>query len=140
MQVISFVNMKGGVGKTTLAVNIACGLALRHRKKVLMIDADPQFNATQYLLEDDRYLNHIDDNTKGTIRDIFIPKRLGSIRTTSGISSAINKSKISLEACSCRIFGGRVGTGLLDLVPSTLALIEIEFLQRGSEIKFKKFH
>ena len=49
MVVISFVNMKGGVGKTTLAVNIADFLAKRYAKKVLLIDVDPQFNATQCL-------------------------------------------------------------------------------------------
>ena len=50
MIVISFVNMKGGVGKTTLAVNVADFLAKRHSKKVLLVDMDPQFNATQCLM------------------------------------------------------------------------------------------
>ena len=49
-KVISFINMKGGVGKTTLAVNIGYTLAKNYRKKVLMIDVDPQMNATQYTL------------------------------------------------------------------------------------------
>ena len=67
MQVISFMNMKGGVGKTTLAVNIAYGLADLHRQEVLIIDADPQFNASQYLLEDDAYLAHFGDDNKGSL-------------------------------------------------------------------------
>jgi chromosome partitioning protein len=46
VQVISFMNMKGGVGKTTLAVNIGYGLAWFHDKNVLIVDTDPQFNAT----------------------------------------------------------------------------------------------
>lgn len=53
MKVVSFVNMKGGVGKTTLAVNIADFLTSRHAKKVLLIDVDPQFNATQCLINGD---------------------------------------------------------------------------------------
>ncbi len=71
MQVISFMNMKGGVGKTTLAVNIAYGLALLHKKNVLIVDADPQFNATQYLLKIDTCLAHVEDPKKGTLKDIW---------------------------------------------------------------------
>ena len=49
-KVISFINMKGGVGKTTLTINIANYLANKGNKKILIIDLDPQFNATQALL------------------------------------------------------------------------------------------
>lgn len=45
-QIISFFNHKGGVGKTTLAYNVAWGLA-QENKRVLMIDADPQCNLTE---------------------------------------------------------------------------------------------
>lgn len=50
-KVISFINMKGGVGKTTLSIGIADYLARYDDKKVLMIDIDPQFNATHSLLD-----------------------------------------------------------------------------------------
>lgn len=49
-KIISFINMKGGVGKTTLSIGIADYLASIN-KKILIIDADPQFNATQALLD-----------------------------------------------------------------------------------------
>ena len=56
MKTISFVNMKGGVGKTTLALNVADCLARTYDKKVAVIDADPQFNATQCLFTGDEYI------------------------------------------------------------------------------------
>ena len=62
MKVVSLINMKGGVAKTTLAINIADCLATRHNQRVLLIDVDPQFNATQCLLTPDDYVAHLSNN------------------------------------------------------------------------------
>lgn len=49
-QVISIVNMKGGVGKTTLTVNLGTSLAKEHGMRVLIVDLDTQINATLSLI------------------------------------------------------------------------------------------
>lgn len=55
MKTICIVNLKGGVGKTVTAVNVAAILATEYGYRVLLIDADPQANATQSLLPPGEY-------------------------------------------------------------------------------------
>ncbi len=69
---VSLVNMKGGVGKSTLAVNLAWHFATMSKweKKVLVVDLDPQFNASQYLLGVTEYDKIIKNNIP-TIWNVF---------------------------------------------------------------------
>lgn len=66
--VISVTNQKGGVGKTTTAVNIAYYLA-KMGKKTLLVDFDPQGNATSGLAIDKQTLT-------GTMADVILEARL----------------------------------------------------------------
>ena len=47
-KIISVINQKGGCGKTTIAMNLAGTLAIRHNKKVLIVDGDSQASATKW--------------------------------------------------------------------------------------------
>lgn len=51
-QTTCFFNNKGGVGKTTLVANLGAELSINFGAKVLIVDADPQCNLTQYVLTD----------------------------------------------------------------------------------------
>ena len=61
MKVVSIINYKGGVGKTTLTANLAAEMAYRG-KKVLVIDLDPQTNLTFCFVRVDEWENNYKDN------------------------------------------------------------------------------
>ena len=70
-KVVSFINMKGGVGKTTLSVNVGYTLATRFGKRVLLIDVDPQMNATQYTLNEAQVID-IMEHPKKSIYGVLV--------------------------------------------------------------------
>ena len=72
-RIVSFVNQKGGVGKTSSALCIATGLALAGQQ-VLLIDGDPQGNLTLFFTEkkqNDLYRLFIDIKTNGEVYNPF---------------------------------------------------------------------
>ena len=66
---IATTNMKGGVGKTTLTVNIAACLAKEHRQRVLVVDLDPQVSATLSLMSPTDFAKIRKD--KGTLKHLL---------------------------------------------------------------------
>jgi cellulose biosynthesis protein BcsQ len=100
MQTVCFFNNKGGVGKTTLVTNIASCFATELKKRVLVIDLDPQCNTTQLLLDEQRQEELINNpNGIGTILEIIEPLRDGdSIINTNftPLDSSSNAFKVSL--------------------------------------------
>ena len=113
---IAFINYKGGVGKTSLLVNIAAALA-KTGKRVLLCDFDTQSNASVWLLKLDRW-NKVNASGRGAIFSIFEP---GGER----VSDLIVKNVVRNKA------GEEVLPGL-DLVPTTFNLVDLENEYRGN--------
>ena len=68
-RILSFINYKGGVGKTTSAYHVACSLAQHHNQRVLMIDIDPQTNLTFLCATPEDWQRR--KRASGTIRDLY---------------------------------------------------------------------
>src|SRR5215510_8980231 len=88
MKVISVINYKGGVGKTTITANLAAELAFRGQN-VLMVDCDPQSSLTFSFYRPEEWKTEL--STDKTLREWYKSfldsdgsKRLGDLVTTPG--------------------------------------------------------
>lgn len=107
---ISLLNMKGGVGKTTLAVNLAWYMHQQDEKNVLLIDLDPQFNATQYVMDYSDFATH--RKSKGTIADLLLDQPRMDLRAKK-VRSAPGTALHNVERSASKRF---------DLLPAELDL------------------
>jgi len=110
---VSLINMKGGVGKTTLAFNLAWYAAYKKNLRVLVVDLDPQANASQYLMGAQAYLQYI-RSSRGTVVSIFE-------QFSAPISDRASPVSISPIDTVFKVQKWKDGS-LIDLVPSRLEL------------------
>ena len=99
-EILSIINQKGGVGKTTTAINLAAGLALKN-KKILIIDLDPQGNATTGLglLNSESSDETIYGVLNGT-KNIFEVIKKTKFQNLDLVSSNVDLSGLELETAS----------------------------------------
>ncbi|HYP17036.1 MAG TPA: AAA family ATPase [Opitutus sp.] len=112
---ISFLNYKGGVGKTSLIVNTAACLA-RLGKRVLLFDLDTQSNASIWLMKLDRW-NKLNADNAGSIYSLFEPGR-------AHLRDLVIRDVLEGKS------GEKILPGL-DLVPTTFNLVDLEGEYRG---------
>ncbi len=87
---LTFFNNKGGVGKTTLACNFAASEAAAG-KRVLILDLDPQCNATQLVLEDDMWAEIFEDQETSESKSV-----MGLLRLMRGGDSSLDIEALSI--------------------------------------------
>lgn len=111
-RVISLINLKGGVAKTTTTVALAETLASRFGKRILVIDLDPQTNATVMLLGETRWkeLNEKGHTLATLFKDALEPQ----------------DKKFDLEKTLQRKVSDVQGAEKVDLLPSSLDLIDVQ--------------
>jgi chromosome partitioning protein len=110
--VTSVINLKGGVGKTTITLALAHFLALEHGKRVLVIDLDPQTNATVCLITEAEWKQR--DETGRTLYQLFADQVKGTRRFDADDAIVRDVSNVG------------AGVKGLDLLPSSLRLIKVQ--------------
>lgn len=117
MKVISVINYKGGVGKTTLTANLGAELAFRGWR-VLLVDLDAQASLTFSFVKPDYWKANLADG--GTIKDWFDSFSEGKTLPLQDLIITPNSTSHRVE-------------GKLDLIPSHLGLINVD-LELATEL------
>lgn len=110
---VSLINMKGGVGKTTLAFNLAWFSAWQANLRVLAIDLDPQSNLSQYFMGAEKYLEYLEAD-KATVVDIF--EQFSAPKPAKGAPTLLDPKNVIHH-----LYSWSDGS-VLDLLPSRLEL------------------
>jgi chromosome partitioning protein len=126
--VVSLINMKGGVGKTTLAMHLA-HIADQMDLRTLAVDLDPQANLSQALMGARAYVKHVSEKKPTVIQvfDEYLPPGV-----TSGSPRLLNVKEVVVPKA------GFWDDTMLDLIPSRLELARTLKNPAGKERRLAK--
>jgi chromosome partitioning protein len=116
---VSVINMKGGVGKTTLSIHLAYYLAKHKNQRVLLIDLDPQANASVMGIKKADLDKHYKDHDKKTTFDLFV-----NWLKPYGPFPKPEPAELKLDEYTYRAVTAN-GEGFLDIIPSHIYLSSI---------------
>ncbi|SEC01162.1 ParA family protein [Bradyrhizobium erythrophlei] len=124
MKTLVFFNNKGGVGKTTLTCNVVSYLNLHKGKRVLLIDADPQCNASQLMLADD------------VIESLYLSKKVKSPTTLYTHLRPLEQGDAAVSSTLRPILASQ-NAFATDLIPChpNMALIEDRLSQAWADLR-----
>lgn len=138
--VVAVLNMKGGVGKTTISAHVFRHLYSHLRKKALLIDLDPQFNLTQAIMSQAAY-----ENLKASGRTIFSVMEDAPSPSIFNVNSNLGPPP-ALEDVSVKLrhFSGSNPEINLRLIPGDFDLVKYSMIGDGKILdpvrnRFSKF-
>lgn len=137
MPVVSFINLKGGVAKTTTAVQLADTLAFMKQRRVLVLDLDPQTNATLALIGEERWAQA--DSAGQTLAHLFLDLLNGTREFDAAgaiIKGASNLNRVPESVIEQLPPGARYGR--VDILPSSIRLIDVQ--DRMQDIASRSFY
>lgn len=108
-QIVTIINFKGGVGKTSTSIELATALARHYGRRTLLVDLDPQASSTFFVMEQEHWKHW--KESKGTTYDLFEQRDKGF-----PIHNAIVRDVLQDKAA---VFG-------FDLLPSSPELVDVD--------------
>jgi len=137
-KIISFINYKGGVGKTTTTYHVGCSLAFHHGKNVLLVDIDPQTNLTFLCVDYPSWQRFKGNN--GTIATLYhrFRERLPLQTKRYVWQSAVGHGRFrktpnaDLLPCDLELLGEDLG-GLSPIPPVSSTVTPFQVLQKQAK-------
>lgn len=108
-QVVTILNFKGGVGKTSTSIELSTSLARHYGRKTLLIDLDPQASATFYVMEQDHWRQWKD--LRGSSYNLFDQRNQGFPLRNAIVPDVVQ---------------GKTPVTGFDLLPSTPDLVDVD--------------